>query len=653
MTDATIAALDRLDALRSALDGVSLPLSIAGADLARDARRSAVRQIDDYIQPRLSDLDAPLLAVVGGSTGAGKSTLVNALVGIPVTRTGVIRPTTRQPILLHSPADAAWFSSTRILPGLARVTGTVREAPASRAGEEPDAAQIGSVVLVADERVPRDLAILDAPDVDSIADENRELAAQLLAAADLWLFSTTANRYADAVPWRLLDDAAARDITVGVVLNRVPPGAEGEVEADLRQMLAQRGLGAAPVFVVTESRLDDRGMLPEPAVAAIRGWLTGIAGDRAERARVAGRTLAGAVGRLAVTARAVADARDEQLVVARDLRATVRAGHGDAADRVGDATRDGVLLRGEVLARWQDFVGTSDVFRTLESWFSRTRDRVTAWFQGKPAPAIEVEHEIESGLHAVMVDEAGRAAADAWARVRQGAVGRQLTSGADLSHPSPELAERAARLVRDWQQALIELITEQAAGKRTKARVMSLGLNVITVALMVVVFASTGGLTGGELAIAGGSAVVGQKLLETIFGEDAVRRLAAQARDDLEARVHALMRAEAARWDALLDPVEAGADGEALRDAAAELEAAMAGVGRPADASARELVPSDMVEGEPLDDEAEPPLEGEADDVRELEPGEPEPGELGPGEHRPGGRGAELDSGSDDPEAHR
>ncbi|HET8867742.1 MAG TPA: hypothetical protein VFM87_05370 [Agrococcus sp.] len=359
-----------------------------------------------------------------------------------------------------------------------------------------------------------------------------------------------------------------------------------------------------------------------------------------------------------MTARAVADARDEQLVVARDLRETVRAVHDDAADRVGDATRDGVLLRGEVLARWQDFVGTSDVFRTLESWFSRTRDRVTAWFQGKPAPAIEVEHEIESGLHAVMVDEAGRAAADAWARVRQGAVGRQLTSGADLSHPSPELAERAARLVRDWQQALIELITEQAAGKRTKARVMSLGLNVITVALMVVVFASTGGLTGGELAIAGGSAVVGQKLLETIFGEDAVRRLAAQARDDLEARVHALMRAEAARWDALLDPVEAGADGEALRDAAAELEAAMAGVGRPADASARELVPSDMVEGEPLDDEAEPPLEGEADDVRELEPREPEPGkrepgELGPGERRPGGRGAELDSGSDDPEAHR
>ncbi|MCR8670620.1 dynamin family protein [Agrococcus sp. HG114] len=635
----TIAALDRLDALRSALEGVALPLEVAGADAARDARRAAVRQVDDYIRPRLSHLDAPLLAVVGGSTGAGKSTLVNALVGHPVTRTGVIRPTTRQPILLHSPADAAWFASTRILPGLARITGVVREAPAHEAGDDPDAALVGSVVLVADERVPRDLAILDAPDVDSIADENRRLAAQLLAAADLWLFSTTANRYADAVPWGLLDDAAARDITVGVVLNRVPPGAEAEIEADLRQMLGMRGLGSAPVFVVPESPLDAQGMLPEAAIAPIRRWLQGIAGDRAERARIAGRTLAGAVDRLGVTARAIADARDEQLVVARDLRDSVRTSYDDAAERVGDATRDGVLLRGEVLARWQDFVGTSDVFRTVESWYSRARDRVVAWFEGRPAPAVEVEHEIESGLHAVMVDQAGRAASDAWSRVRQSAVGRQLTSGADLAHPSPDLSERASRLVRDWQQGLIELITEQAAGKRTKARVMSLGLNVITVALMVVVFGSTGGLTGAELAIAGGSAVVGQKLLETIFGEDAVRRLAAQARDDLEVRVRALMADEAARWDALLEPVEQGTTADALRDSAAELAVAMRRVGRApapdAAGTSHEVQRSDFVEGEALpDDDVEAPLEGEADEVRELEARR---GRWAPLEERPGG----------------
>ncbi len=628
VTDATIAALDRLDALRSALDGVALPLAIAGADRARESRAAAVRQIDDYVEPRLRHLDAPLLAVVGGSTGAGKSTLVNALVGTPVTRAGVLRPTTRQPILLHSPDDTAWFASSRILPGLARVRGAVLDAPARAADEERVEGGAGSVVLVADARVPRELAILDAPDVDSVADENRELAAQLLAAADLWLFCTTANRYADAVPWRLLDDAAARAITVGVVLGRVPPGAEAEIEGDLRQMLAERGLGTAPVFVVPESRLDERGMLPEAAVADVRRWLAGIAGDRAERSRIAARTLAGAVERLAATARAIADAREEQLAVVRDLRATVATVHADAAERVGDATRDGVLLRGEVLARWQDYVGTSDVVRTFESWFSRARDRVTAWFQGKPPPPVEVEREIESGLHAVMVDEAGRAAAEAWARVRQSAVGRQLASGADLAHPSPDVHERAAKLVREWQRSLIELITQQAAGKRTKARVMSLGLNVITVALMVVVFASTGGLTGGELVIAGGSAVVGQKLLETIFGEDAVRRLAAQARDDLDARVHELMAAQAARWDALLEPVERGAGADELREAAAALSAAMAAVGEPA-APSRALLLSDAVEGEALEERdpgsASPPTDGEVRDVHELGTGQGAP----------------------------
>ena len=43
---------------------------------------------------------------------------------------------------------------------------------------------------------------------------------------------------------------------------------------------------------------------------------------------------------------------------------------------------------------------------------------------------------------------------------------------------------------------------------------------------MVVVFASTAGLTGAEVGIAGGSAVLGQKLLEAVFGDQAVRRLA-------------------------------------------------------------------------------------------------------------------------------
>ncbi len=64
---------------------------------------------------------------------------------------------------------------------------------------------------------------------------------------------------------------------------------------------------------------------------------------------------------------------------------------------------------------------------------------------------------------------------------------------------------------------------------------------------MVVVFAHTAGaLVGAEAGIAGGSAVLGQKLLEAVFGDQAVRRLADQAREDLNARVHELLDGRAA-----------------------------------------------------------------------------------------------------------
>lgn len=569
-------ALDRLDAVRAALGEVQLPLPLDGVREAREAADRAVRQIDDYIRPRLTDLDAPLLAVVGGSTGAGKSTIVNALVGTPVTRAGVIRPTTRQPILLHAPEDVGWFASDRILPGLARVRGRLAgsDERASEVGDAPDAARMGELVLLADERVPAHVALIDAPDIDSVAEENRALAAQLLAAADLWIFVTTANRYADAVPWRLLDDAASRSITVSVVLNRVPDGAAEEVRTDLQRMLGERGLDRAPVFTIAEQTLDARGMLRPDAVAALRDWLSGIAGDRAERARIAAATLGGAVADLGTRIGDIAAARAAQIDWADDAEEVVTAHYAAAREAVDAATQDGALLRGEVLSRWQDFVGTSDVFRSVESWFSRTRDAVGAWFRGVPQPVVAVEATIEHGLHAVLVDQAGRAAAACWRDLQHSAPGRFLVDGRpELASESEEFRAEASAMIRDWQGAVMQLINDNVGSKRTRARIMSLGLNAVTVALMVVVFASTGGLTGGELVIAGGSAVVGQKLLETIFGEDAVRRLAKRARTDLDNRVRTLLDGQAYRYVELIEQVRSGptpgqlrADAEALTD---------------------------------------------------------------------------------------
>ena len=573
MTDSAT-ALTSLERLRASLADVGLSLPLDGAAVQREAAAAAVRQINDYIRPRLADLDAPLLAVVGGSTGSGKSTIVNALIGTPTTRAGVIRPTTRQPILVHAPVDAGWFATDRILPGLARVRGRITEpgTPASSAGDTPTAARINELMLLAHDKVPTSLAIIDAPDIDSVADDNRALAAQLLAAADLWLFVTTANRYADAVPWKLLDGAASRNITVAVVLNRVPPGAADEVLPDLQSMLTARGLADAPVFVIEEQPLDDLGMLPAGAVAGAREWLTRIAANRAERTRIAARTLRGAIVDLDIRVASIATARQQQLDWVSGTAKTVAHEYSSAAEAVDDATRDGALLRGEVLARWQDFVGTSDLFRSVERWFSRTRDAATAWIMGKPQPVIDVEVRIEHGLHAVIVDQAGRAAAASWAGLQRSEAGRAIAGAhPDLGTESAGFSDKAAAMIRDWQGALLRLIQENAGSKRVKARVLSAGLNVVTVALMIVVFASTGGLTGGELMIAGGSAVVGQKLLETIFGEDAVRRLAGEARKDLGTRVIALFDTEAARVAAALQGASFGSSPDALRRESAAL----------------------------------------------------------------------------------
>ncbi|WP_458109212.1 dynamin family protein [Arthrobacter sp. R3-55] len=549
-------AVEALEAARAELAETTLPLAVPEAQEARQWIRESLAQLDDYVIPRYRSLDAPLLAVVGGSTGAGKSTLVNALVGYPVTRSGAIRPTTRQPILLHHPRDAEWFEGHRILPSLDRIRGTVSSnpVPANQAGAAPDAQAITSLVLVGHDSVPQGIALLDAPDVDSISDDNRRLAGQLLAAADLWVFVTTANRYADAVPWRLLLDAASRDITVAVVLDRVPPAAEEEVRADLKAMLDRQGLGAAELFVVPESALDGLGMLPEESVEGLRQWLGALAANAAGRAEVARRTLNGAVKAVSVRLEGIAEAASAQDAAAHELRAICVQEYEQALSRILEATKDGALLRGEVLARWQDFVGTGEFFRALEQNIGRMRDRVGAFFRGEPAPAVKVETAIETGLQAVILDEAANAAENVDRRWRSEAAGRHLLGADDLSGTSEGFDAKSAAGIRSWQEGLMEMIRTQGQGKRTQARWLSFGVNGLGAALMVVVFSMTAGLSGLEIGIAGGTAVVGQKLLEAVFGEDAVRRLAQQARDDLHTQCQRLLDDERQRF---LDRLEA------------------------------------------------------------------------------------------------
>ena len=102
--------------------------------------------------------------------------------------------------------------------------------------------------------------------------------------------------------------------------------------------------------------------------------------------------------------------------------------------------------------------------------------------------------------------------------------------------------------MREWQEGVLDMVRSEGADKRSTARFLAFGVNGLSVALMVVVFAHTAGITGAEAGIAGGSAVLGQKLLEAVFGDQAVRSLAERARADLDRRVQALMEVELGRY---------------------------------------------------------------------------------------------------------
>lgn len=516
-----------LQAVREDIDSLAFPLRTpsqsAGAELSLDV----AHQLDDYLLPRYASVDAPLLGVIGGSTGSGKSALINALVRQSVARSSAIRPTTRRPLLIHNRDDAVWFDDQRVLPGLARVKREDTE-PVPQQGE----GRITEIETYAAERMPRGLALLDSPDIDSVIAENRQLAAQLLSAADLWIFVTTAARYADAIPWAILDDAANRNIVVAVVLNRVPPGVGAEVRADLAQRMRERGLEQAPLFMVAEQPFDDDGLIAFDDVAPITGWLEGLAHDAGARATVVRQTLSGAVATLNNQLYDLADAYDEQLDTAAALTWDVTTTFDQALNRIDRGSADGTLLRGEVLSRWQDVVGAGEWSRKIETGVAKFRDRLTGIFKPQSRETAEIEGAIEEGLHQLILQVTNEAIADvidSWKRMSalniEGAVNRLRSE--------EERSAEAEALVRTWQSGVLEMVRTEGADKKSTARALALGVNAVGVALIILIFASTGGLVGGEVAVAGGTAVVAQRLLEAVFGDDAVRRMSARARNDL------------------------------------------------------------------------------------------------------------------------
>ena len=535
-------------------------LALPTANPAAEARaRQLHDHLDGFIRPRLADIDAPLLVLLLGPTGAGKSSLLNTIAGAEVSEAGVLRPTTKDAVLYASEGDSQRILAGGRLGAIAKARVRLATPPASSDG----------------------VAVIDAPDIDSVERDNRELADVLVEVSDLCVFVTTATRYADLVPWEVLRRVRERGLPLVVVLNRVPADEEDRsaVVADAKRLLAETGVQDAkePVDLIAigEGDVDPRvnGLAREKA-RPLLDRIARLAAEADERRAVATQALAGALRGLAPLAHAIADDLEHEAIDADALRRIATSTYAEELASLSRSLQGGLILREEVLRRWNDFVGADQVARFISSGIGRLRAMILTAFRGTTtAPVTVVEEEMTTTLEALALrhaTEAARRTAVAWSDRSQAAelVARNPALWSASAGCGPAIREGLSA----WMRSIIEDVRAHAGRKRAVAQIAALGVNVVAVAVMLGVFAYTAGLTGAEVGIAAGTAFLNQKLLEAIFGEGAMAELIAKARTRLDSLLTSLFEKERARFEALVPP-----PGH-LRELATALRAAVEGI---------------------------------------------------------------------------
>ena len=584
-TDADDEPFARVDArkLQAALLGlrhpiVTVPLLFQspGVAEARAERVKLLSQIDDYLLPRLRQSGAPILVALVGSTGAGKSTLMNSVVAKQVSATGIRRPTTNSPVLACHPDDARWFAENVFLPTMPRV----RQQGLAMPGRD------GLLVLAASEGMPKGVAVLDTPDIDSVVQAHRDFADQFLDASDLWLFVTTARRYADAAVWEMLKDARDRGASLAIALSRVPPPAAAELATHFDAMLEANGLRDVRRFIIPETVITDA-QLPPEVTAPIREWLAETARQDDRRVAVLTQTMSGVLDTFRSRIPALAGQVTAQLGLRRQLRETVDSAYAGGLAEFEGATGNGSLLHGEVLARWQDFAGTGDLLRTLQ--VRRGRGGGKQRKQQLPARAIALKAALQASMVSLVTATADRAAELVVAEWQQQPAGNGLladqgetassavASEADyvasaladlglvsdastdagnrdpaaLARATAGLADAAAAAVSAWQEHIRGLVKDENVTRRSIARVVSFDEESLALVLTIGVLGSAAPAGTGRDAAVGGTVL--QQLLESLFGAGLLRDIGARIRLDLRERVGQLFGAEAERFFAIID----------------------------------------------------------------------------------------------------
>ncbi len=532
-----------------------------------EAAATRARQLADHlsghVRVRAASLDAPLLVVLVGPTGAGKSTVFNTIVGRKVSETGVIRPTTRVAVVLVHPDDR------KIV-----VDGAFARIPSAQ------------IRFVEDPTVEPGLVLVDAPDIDSLEHANRELADRLVEAADLCLFVTTATRYADRVPWGVLARVRDRGLPLQVIVNRMPSDVteQADVLADVQRLLTEAGLEhvqapatdapARDVIAVREGAIDVAGdRLRRETIAPVLDEIDRLRADRQARLDLAMRALTGSLTGLGESLDQIADDAEHESIDIEALRRIADRSYESGLDALRQEIVRGTFLREEALRHWQAYIGADQITRFFSEGIIKIRGAIAAVLRPASAPVAEVRAATTDDLVAaarLQVAEAARRTATAWSD--SPGVARTLAEDPELWLPSPDCDERLRARLDAWIEGIVAEIQTRGRPKRLLARGAAVGVNALGTGVMLATFLHTGGLTGAELSVAAATAFLNQKLLYALFGEAAMVELVANARRRLDEALTATFEEERTRFDALLPA--AGV----LTDLATDLRAAAADI---------------------------------------------------------------------------